>query len=517
MKHSAKQEMELAEELLSFANDPLGFVMFAYPWGEEGTPLARVKEPRAWQIETLEALGDHTKEQEVALELGLPLDVFQEADASGRGIGKSALFGMTSNWQISSHIGASVVVTANTEGQLRSKTFPEFNVWYTMAINKHWWNLETMKIAPQAWLKALVEDQLRVGTGYWGVFGAPWSEENPDAFAGVHNSYGLSVFYDEASGIPPAIWDVTEGFFTEQTAYRQWIAFSQGRRNDGRFYDIHHKDSYKKYWRAKRIDARTVEGADQSMYERLIDIHGLHSDVVRVEVLGEFPESSEDQFISVSSVLAAQQRHLPSGVDWTENLYMGVDPAPRGRTAIRFRAGRDGRTIPPVILQGFDNVQIAHKVMELAVKFGVDAIAIDQGLGTGVIDYLKHKHFHRKVPVYAVNFGSSKTQSSEWATVGTELWASVRDWLDTEGCIDQSEELKRDLITRLWKWFGREDNAKILESKKDLAKRGIPSPDDADALALTFRPKLPPKDVRFQRDSGAGRSTLAAGLDENLL
>ncbi len=513
MKYKPEQEMELVEELLTYRFNPRGFVQFCYPWGEEGTPLHAFKEPRKWQIETLEALGDHTINQEIALDGNGELDIYQEGVASGRGIGKSALFGWLTNWQLSTHIGASVVVTANTEGQLRAKTFPEFGVWFTQAINRHWWSMETLKVVPEKWIGELVRDQLKIGTGYWGCFGTPWSAENPDAFAGIHNQYGLSVFFDEASGIPPAIWDVTQGFFTERNAYRHWIAFSQGRRNDGRFYDIFHGEGHQAYWKTRQIDARDVEGADQRVYQQIIDTYGPDSDQARVEVYGQFPEQGEAQFIPASFVHRAERRSLPdiSGpVDWEHNLYMGVDPAPRGRTAIRFRCGPDARTIAPVILQGQDNIAIAKRVEFLALKYGVDAVAIDQGMGTGVIDYLKATGFNRRVPLYAVSFGSSATSSPEWAVVGTEIWARMRDWLESEGCIDANRELRRDLISRSWKWFGREDNKKILESKKDLEKRGVPSPDDADALALTFYPNLPPKDERLRR---AAHGRIAQGVD----
>ena len=52
-----------------------------------------------------------------------------------------------------------------------------------------------------------------------------WSEENPDAFAGIHSSYGVMLIMDEASGIPESIFSVSEGFFTEPTKDRYWFTF----------------------------------------------------------------------------------------------------------------------------------------------------------------------------------------------------------------------------------------------------------------------------------------------------
>lgn len=501
-----EDDAQLIEDLSVFVNDPLGFTMYTYPWMEPEGPLAGIKGPRGWQREVLEDIGQHTKQQEFALANDLDLEVYKEATASGRGIGKSALFAIISNWQTSCHIGSSVVVTANTEAQLRDKTFPEFSRWYTMAINAHWWKVDGLKVSPYPWMADLVQRELKIGTGDWGVFGTPWSAENPDAYAGKHNSYGLSVFFDEASGIPPNIWNVTDGFFTEKTAYRQFMAMSQGRRNSGAFYDRFHKAEYAPFWRTRQIDARTVEGSDQSVYNQLIATHGEDSDVVRIEVLGLFPEASENQFITNSAVTEAQQRPLPPHKDWGEPLHMGVDPAPRGRTVIRFRRGRDARSIPPVVMQGADNVAIATKVDELAKLYKVDAIAIDAGLGTGVIDILKGWH----VKVHEVWFGTVPRLSEEWATLGTELWAEIRDWLPG-ACIDDSVTLKRDLTARKWQWFGREESKKILQSKKDMKKQdGTPSPDDADALAVTFYPRTPRLDAKRYRGGGA---RIADGVD----
>jgi len=527
MKYKVEQEVELLADVISFANDPLAFVLYAYPWGVEGTPLAKIKGPRTWQREVLEEIRDHTQKQEFNFENDWEdlLEVFQEAIASGRGIGKSALFGWIAHWHVSCHIGASVVVTANTESQLRNKTFPEFGRWVGMAINSHWFEIDSMKIYPRDWISKIVNDQLKINPMYWTISGINWSEENPDAFAGTHNAYGLMVLYDESSGIPAAIWDVTEGFFTELNAYRYWLAFSNPRRNAGAYYDRFHKAAYKKYWLTKQIDARTVGGTDQRIYQKIIDTKGADSDEARVEVYGQFPESSEDQFISNLVVRAAQNRVIDV-FDDTEPLIMGVDPAPRGRTAIRFRQGRDARSIPPTILNGKDNNEIADTIVRLINKYDPDGIAVDAGMGTGVIDNLKK----RKVKVFEVWMGTAaENKEGEFATLGTELWGALRDWLPG-GCIDAEDKsqyklnsgkdddpalrLFNDLTARTWKYFGREDGKKILTSKKDMAKDGIPSPDDGDALALTFYPKVPRRMKRVAGRSVASQPKIAAGVGE---
>lgn len=512
MQYKPEQEKQLVVDLLSYAYDPLAFVMYAYPWGEVDTPLEHFSGPRRWQRKVLEDIRDHTQEMKFNLEADFPLSIFREAVRSGRGPGKSALFGWLSHWHISTHLGSSTIVTANTESQLRSKTFPEFARWFTMAINSHWWHVDSLKIYPRDWLSDLVSQQLKIDPHYWNIAGQNWSEENPDAFAGAHNSYGLMVLFDEASGIADPIWNVTNGFFTEENAFRYWLAFSNPRRNAGPFFNRFNKREFQATWRTRHIDCRHVEGIDQSVNEAIISEHGEHSDVARVEVYGEFPEASTDQFIPNSVVREAQKREIEV-FDDSQPIVMGVDPAPRGRTVIRFRQGRDARSIPPTVLQGADNTGIVSEIIELINRYDPDAIAVDAGQGTGVIDSLKQK----RVRVHEVWFGArADNPEGEFATLGSELWGKMRDWLPG-GCIDESQELFRDLTARTWKWAGREDSKKILTSKRDMAADGIPSPDDGDALAATFYPKITQRHRRSVRGGIGSGVPVAAGMDDPVL
>ena len=237
------QEAEIITQALALRHDPVGFVYWAYPWGRAGTPFADLKGPRAWQLKELQAIGEHVRAQEFAQENRLPLDIWRSAYSSGRGPGKSAFFGMVAHWLLSTHIGATSIVAANTEGQLRSRTMPEFAVWFGSAINAHWWSLETLRIVPAPWLLEIVkrlpeEGGLGIDPKYWAVIGQTWNADNPHAFAGVHNPFGLAVLFDEASGIVPEIWNVTEGFFTEPNPYRLWMAASQMRSRQGRFFEL---------------------------------------------------------------------------------------------------------------------------------------------------------------------------------------------------------------------------------------------------------------------------------------
>jgi hypothetical protein len=495
-------------QILALKDDPVGFVFYAYPWRRPGTPFADFTGPRDWQLEELEIIGKHVRQNKFALANGLPPAVWQSAYSSGRGPGKSALFGMAAHWHMSTRIGAPAIVTANTETQLRTKTFPEFATWFGAAVNSHWFVLESMKISPAPWLVELVkrlpeEGGLGIDPKYWAVTGQNWSEENPDAFAGAHNPYGMMLLMDEASGIHSTVWNVAEGFFTEVNAYRFWLAASQMRNREGRFFELFNDAKTGKGWRCRTLSTRGMPGVDQTVVENQIERYGLDSDFVRVEIMGLPPRTSEDQFIPWDAVRAAQQNSLV--YDYGEPLILGVDPAPRGKTSWRFRQGRNARDCVGGATKGawhgIDNVQIAEEIIKLDGKFNPDAICIDFGMGTGVIDILKRKYLKHKV--HEVKFGNGPSdKDTEWATHAIELWAKLRDWLP--GAMIEKDEgekgsLSHQLTDRGWRWSGREDNKKILETKEDMQSRGVKSPDDADALACTFEVNPPRREEGVKR------------------
>jgi hypothetical protein len=150
----------------------------------------------------------------------------------------------------------------------------------------------------------------------------------------------------------------------------------------------------------------------------------------------------------------------------------------------------------------------------LDAKFRPDAICIDFGMGTGVIDILKRKKTHGRL--HEVKFGDAAHggKQTEWATHAIELWASVRSWLPG-GMIESDDgskgTLSQQLTDRGWRWSQREDGKKILETKEDLMKRGVKSPDDADALACTFEVNPP----RHDRVRG-GQSRVVDGVSASI-
>ena len=192
-------------------DDPEAFVLLAFPWGQANTPLERFDGPRKWQRRVLRMLRDHIAANRGQMEM----DTLRAAVSSGRGIGKSALVSWLILWMLTTRIGSTVMVSANSEAQLRGVTWGELTKWAAMAINSHWWEISATKLVPAQWLTQIVERDLKKGTRYWAAEGRLWSEENPDAYAGTHNLDVMMLIFDEASGIADAIWPVGSGFFTE--------------------------------------------------------------------------------------------------------------------------------------------------------------------------------------------------------------------------------------------------------------------------------------------------------------
>ena len=312
-------EAELVDKIALFRDDPLGFILFAFPWGESGTILEKHLGPMAWQCEVLEYLR---------VGLLTPQEAMQRATASGHGIGKSALVSMIIIWGMMSFPDTKGVITANTETQLKTKTWAELGRWFNLCwFAKDNFNLNATSLTSK--------DPSRERT--WRIDMIPWSKTNPQAFAGLHNS-GKRQFmiFDEASEIEDIIWETAEGFLTDKDAQRFWLAFGNPTKNTGRFRECFEGGAHNDMWETKSIDARTVPITDRTYQDKLIKAYGVDSDYVRIRILGQFPRQGLMEFFLASAVESIYLFGVATGVSSLE----AIRQAFRNGTLIALSADR---------------------------------------------------------------------------------------------------------------------------------------------------------------------------------
>ena len=206
-----------------------------------------------------------------------------------------------------------------------------------------------------------------------------------------------------------------------------------------------------------------------------------------------FISSSFDSFIPPELIVKARKQRIEDDFGW--GLIVGVDPAGMGpdRTSIAWRRGR--RIVKVELRRHMDTMEVAGWVLKIIRDDKPEKVNIDVGgLGVGVYDRLREQGVSRSV-LNAVNFGGKPSELPPLDELGNpaggpanrraELWQNMKNALE-EGRFElpDSDSLQADLISPAYKY----DSAGrlLIESKQDMRKRGAPSPDEADAVALCF-------------------------------
>lgn len=489
-----RPDLQLIEDIAGFYNDPLGYVLYVFPWGEPG-PLKDETGPDEWQREILE---DIRKALERGEETG---EAIRVAIASGHGIGKTALIAWVILWFISTREFPQIPVTANTQHQLLHKTWRELARWHRLALVRHWFEWTATKFYkieyPDTWFASAVA----------------WSERNAEAFAGTHEKFVLLI-YDEASAIPDIIWETSEGAIT--TAGAMWLAFGNPTRNTGRFKECF--GSLKHRWITRQIDSRTAKRANRVQIQQWIQDYGEDSDFVRIRVRGVFPRSSSTQFISqelvdnCSRYKAHAADHLPK--------VMSVDVARFGddQSVVGLKQGRKLRVLAK--WRDLDVVNVANRVIALIEEHEPDAIVVDgDGVGAGVVDILKARGYHKRGSVVILTeFHGAATADKPnlYYNRRAEVWGLLRDAMKDGLEIGEDPELHADLVGPEFFYTTRSGHDVIqLEAKKDMKSRGLASPDLADMAAMTFAVTLRQKVATSSSSSSASRGVMTVGSDRN--
>lgn len=471
---------ELLEALASFSRDPVGFVYFAFPWGEPGD-LVRDSGPEPWQIRILEDLRDGLLTANEAIRL---------ARTSGHGIGKSALVAWIILWAISTFEDTKGIVTANTENQLKTKTWAEVAKWY-----RHFIGREFFKLTATALFSA---DPLHEKT--WRIDMTPWSERNTEAFAGLHN-YGkrILVIFDEASAIPDLIWEVTEGALTDKDTEIIWCVFGNPTRSKGRFRDCFPGGRFSHRWKSLAIDSRSVSFTNKDQIGKWVADYGEDSDFVRIRVRGLFPRIDAESFIPYELARDASEREDAPGFGYRVRIGVDVGRFGNDPSVIYPRCGPDGRSRKIEVYLGIDTMQLAAKVATAYHTYHAELVFVDEGgVGGGVVDRLRML----RIPVIPVDFGSKAEDTNlddgtKYANKRAEIWGGMRNWLKRGGTIparvpgNHSTSMAGDEITLAQELSAPTYQHNVheeiqLERKTEIKRREGFSPNVADALATTF-------------------------------
>lgn len=384
---------------------------------------------------------------------------------SGHGTGKSTFMAWTIIWGLVCFHPVKVPVTAPTGHQLADVLWAELEMWRRklppVLAAEFEWKAERFerRDAPQEAFAAARTSR----------------PEKPEALQGFHSENVIFII-DEASGIPEEVFQVAEGALSTEGAYVLMAA--NPTRMEGYFYDSHHKMRHR--WSALHWNGEDSPLVSKSYVEDMATKYGEESAIYRIRVRGDFA-GNPDGVIPLDFIEGAWTRDIRG----TGPIRWGLDVARFGadRTALCKRHGN--RMDEPVkSWTGKDTMQVAGlvKLEYEAAKVKPEAICIDViGIGAGVVDRCKEL----KLPVIGVNVAESPSVQARYNRLRDELWFKAREWFQARDVgMVQDEALTAELTLPSYKILS---NGKIqVESKEELKKRGVTSPDLADAFCLTF-------------------------------
>lgn len=408
-----------------------------------------------------------------------------------KGPGKTAVLAIFIWHFLATRLHPKIACTSITGDNLDDCLWPELSKWQQKS---------PLLMRVFEWTKTRITCRDHPET--WWASARTWSRSaNADTqgqtLAGLHAESMLFVL-DETGGMPEAIMAAAEAALSTGTECRI-VQAGNPIQSAGPLFIAAHRD--RRLWTVIEItgdpdDPRRSSRISMTWAREMINSYGRDNPWVMATVLGKFPSASPLAFIPGNVIEAAVANEAKAGI--YDPLVMGVDVARYGhdKSVIRFRKGRDARTHAPIKLRNLDNIQIASRVAAEARQCQADAIFVDGGAGSGVIDALRHM---KVANVYEIHFGgaadnipSDTNATPAYANKATEMYGIARDWLP-HGAIDDDPELKIDLGARHYAFKvmkGREHF--ILEPKDVFIARGFASPDDGDAFVLTFALPIAP-------------------------
>lgn len=426
-------------------------------WASDPTPLRFATDilgatPDPWQAEALALFAKHDR-----------LSI-----RAGHGVGKSTLDAWVVLWFLTTRFPCKIPITANSQDQLRDVEWAELGSWFRRLPEGLRMHYELG--AERLFLKSAPEDAFAVARTA--------SKDNPEALQGFH-SQNLLFVIAEASGIADIVFEVAQGALS--TAGAKAIMTGNPTRLSGFFYDSHHR--LRDRWKTMSVNSEDVPRA-RGHIQDIIARYGKDSNAYRVRVLGEFPTTEDEQVIPLEWILAAANRDV---TPLRFRPVWGVDVARFGDDRTTLAKRKSNVLMEPVkAWRGKDTMQVAGLIksefdatprLQQPSEILVDVV----GIGAGVVDRLREL----EMPVRGVNVGEQAAVSERFMRLRDELWWRGREWFGRKDCkIAKDDELIAELVSPT---YTINSSGKVLVERKDeLKKRGLPSPDKADAFLLTL-------------------------------
>lgn len=446
--------------------------------------------------------------------------------SSGNGIGKSAVCSVIILWFLTIYKDAQVPVTAPTSHQMHDVLAKEVSIWISKM--------------PESY-KAMFEqsnDYVRVtyNPDAWFARFRTSTKENIEAIAGVHSDHVL-VVADEAAGVPEPIFQAAEGALTSGNVFVFLIA--NPTRIDGYFYNTQHR--YVNDWQVLSFSSEDSPIVSKDFVDTKKRQYGADSDHYRIFVKGKFPnESTMDTSGYITLISENRITIIPKMGDpiFIGRRVLAIDPAGEGKDEATF-AIRDAFTAEIVHrMKTSNDRQIAERALSLAEKFkiGDEYDIIVGGFGVGAtIGQEMAIATEGKVKVYTVLEGNKPEEEEKYnghlfkrhddeitmvksgdEDVKKDLYLNLRAllyfrskaWIMRGGAVVDNPTIKFQLTSIKYK-RSLHGNAIQLMPKKDMLKIGIPSPNDADAIALTFM-----RDISERKQTSEERRAILSEQDD---
>lgn len=423
---------------------------------------------RRWKLNPVlfvqKALGAQPTDQQIPIMMDFAQPGAKVAVKAGHGVGKSSLMSWLAIWHTLLFKDSKAAATAPSATQLKDVFMAEVSKWINRA---HPW----------------IKNQLIPGAMRLGVRGAEQTQfltartaraDKPDALQGLHAD-SMAFFIDEAFGVADPVYVVAKGALSTPGA--RALLCGNPTATSGYAFQAFHRNKH--LWKCHTLSCINSPLVAAEYVTEMKDEYGVDSDIYKVRVLGEFPSAAINQLIPRSlAEKASNTVHGRSEYSYAPKI-LGVDVAWEGddRSAVYFRQGLASKKLGS--WYKIDNMTLGGLINQWWTEMDIDAVFIDVGWGTGVIDYLRSLG---RAPI-PVNFGGSPTKN-EYHNKRSEMWGDCKDWLISGGSIDKDDDLIEDLIGPMYAFMP--NGKKVLEKKKDMKRRGLKSPDLADALVLTF-------------------------------